>query len=215
MFPKIPITTIKITPAIILVIFITGCATIFTGTTDSITFTSNADPVRVYIGGRNVGTTPLTIDVNRQTSKGPMVRFEKEGYKTQEFYLEQKFNTVAILDITSIITSGGIDVLSGAIMEFSPRQYHVEMINTKTTSIDDQQQQIRFAKFVLFNSQNIQLDLATNGGEYTDTLVQIIEAYNSKSSNFEGWVTVNKEMLISTTNPEQFLVSLRKSQMTP
>lgn len=199
---------------IVVVSLLFGCATIFSGTTDVITFTSNTDKVRVYLGGRNVGMTPLTIEVNRQTSKGPMVRFEKGGYESQEFYLEQKFNTVAILDVFSIVTSGGVDVLTGAIMEFSPRQYHVEMISTAITR-SQHLQQIDFARFVLLNTNNIQEDLAKGGGEYSSTMFNIIKSTDAVTKDFEEWVADNKNELLSITSPEQFLTSLRSSHMTP
>lgn len=211
---KFSFNTIKIINISIVSLFITGCATMFSGTSDTIAFTTNVDEVRVYIGGRYVGTTPLTLDVNRQTNKGPLVRFVKDGYESQEFYLSQKFDTVAILDITSILTSGGIDVLSGAIMEFSPREYHVEMIDAKLSNIYDRQKQIQFARFILFNAHNIQKDLANDGGEYSATMVSIIVKDNS-NNNFEEWVANNKEMLISKLDQELFLTSLRSSQMTP
>lgn len=207
--------TIKIINIVMVSLLIAGCATMFSGTTDTITFTSNVDPVRVHIGGRNVGSTPLTIEVDRQTSKGPLVRFEKDGYESQEFYLEQKIDAVAYLDIFSIATSGVIDALSGAIMEFSPKQYHVEMLDSKVSNINDRQQQIQFARFVLFNTHNIQEDLAGEGGEYSAILVKIIDTHDSSKKGFEDWVISNKEMLLSTPNPEKFLASIRKSQMTP
>src|SRR6266849_3981305 len=68
-----------------------GCATIFTGTTDTL-------------------------------------KFDAAGYETQEFQLKREFNYVAILDVTSIPTSGGIDVLTGSLMKFSPNEYHVQML---------------------------------------------------------------------------------------
>lgn len=195
--------------------FITGCATIFTGTSDTVSFSSNADPVRVFIGGRNVGTTPLTIEVNRQTRKGPLVRFEKEGYGTQEFFLEQQFNWVSVLDISSILTSGGIDVLTGAIMEYSPKQYHIEMLSTKQTSIYDRKRQIEFARFVLFNAHNIQKDIASGGGEYSNTLATIIDPTSSNNKYFDNWVAGNKKILASSTSPEQLLITLRTSHISP
>lgn len=197
------------------VVFITGCATIFTGTSDTITFNSNADPVRVYIGGRNVGTTPLTIEVNRQTQKGPLVRFVKKGYETQEFNLEQQFNWVSVLDVSSILTSGGIDVFTGAIMEYSPKKYHVEMLDTRQTNNNDRMRQIEFAKFVLLNAQNIQKDIATGGGEYSDTLATIIGPPSPNNKYFKNWVSNNKERLASTSSPEQLLTTLRTSHVTP
>jgi len=200
---------------LLVTILISGCATIFTGKTDDITFTTNTDPVRVFIGGRNVGTTPLTIEVHRQTQKGPLVSFVKEGYETQEFKLEQKFNWVSVLDVLSPLTSGGVDVLTGAMMEFSPTEYHVELIKANQASNDDRQRQVKFSAFVIFNTRNIQKDLANGTGEYSSALEAMIDRPEPGKLPFASWLDDNKEKLISANNPEQFLALLRNSHMTP
>jgi hypothetical protein len=199
----------------IVILLMEGCATIFTGTTDVIKFSSNVDPVRVFIGGRLVGTTPLTADVRREIGKGPIVRFEKEGYETQEFPLEKEFNWVSVPDVTSVITSGGIDVLTGAIMEYSPRQYHIEMLTNKQTSINESQHQITFAKFVLLNADWIRVDLANDGGEYSNALASLVIAERSTPSEFKSWLQSHKDSLVSASDPEMLLTELRQSNMTP
>ncbi|MEJ2566880.1 MAG: PEGA domain-containing protein [Gammaproteobacteria bacterium] len=192
-----------------------GCATLFTGTTDTIKFSSNVDPVRVYIGGRFVGKTPLTTTVKREIGQGPRVKFEKEGYGTQEFYLEKEFNWVSVLDISSVVTSGGIDVLTGAVVKYSKHSYHVEMIHSSRTSLIDRQRQIKFANFVLLNADRIRTDLARDGGEYAHSLVSLAVANETNSNEFETWLLNQKRSLISASNPESLLKELRQSHMTP
>lgn len=187
-----------------------GCATLFTGTTDVINFTSNADQVRVYIGGRFVGKTPLTTPVKRSIGEGPRIKFEKEGYGTQEFNLEKEFNWVSVLDISSVITSGGIDVLTGAVMKYSKDSYHVEMIPDKRTSMDERQRQLKFANFVLLNADKIRADLASGGGEYSRSLASLATA-----EGFDSWLLSRQKSLISASDPELLLTKLRQSHMTP
>src|SRR3954470_14972947 len=104
---------------------LSGCATIFTGTTDTLRFDSNVGGVRLTVDGRYEGELPLTIDMSRNFMGGKqfMAKFERQGYATQEFQLSREFNTVAILDISCTIISGGVDVLTGAMMRFSPHDY--------------------------------------------------------------------------------------------
>ena len=145
----------KFNTLILISMILTGCATIFSGTSDEISFSTNADPVRVYVDGLNVGETPLKVAVEKKVGLGRVVRLEKAGYKTQEFNLKNKFDTVAILDITSVLTSGGIDAITGALMEYSPKQYHVEMLEDNQAASVGHSKQILFASFVLTSADAI------------------------------------------------------------
>lgn len=204
----------KFTTLVLISIILAGCATIISGTNDEISFSTNADPVRVYIDGLNVGNTPLKVAVEKKAGKGREVRFEKAGYKTQEFNLKNKFDMVAILDITSVITSGGIDVLTGAIMEYDPKQYHVEMLKNDETILKGQSKQIQFASFVLTNADAIKENLATGGGEVLDTLLLLVNS-GHPSFKFTKWLTNNTQSILSTESPEALLTKIRSSGMTP
>src|SRR5947209_18073408 len=98
-------------PLVSALIQLSGCATIFTGTTDTLKFDANVPRVRLTIDGQYKGELPLTLKMSRDFMNGQefMAKFEKAGYATQEFMLKREFNFVAILDITSLPTSGGID----------------------------------------------------------------------------------------------------------
>src|SRR5262249_89188 len=107
----------------------TGCGTIFTGTTDDIKFTANIPNVRLTIDKQPKGVIPITVKQSRGFMNGESftAKFEEDGYETQEFQLKRNFNTVAVLDITSIPPSGGIDFITGSLMRFEPTEYHIEM----------------------------------------------------------------------------------------
>ena len=195
-------------------IILSGCATIFSGTSDEISFSTNVDPVIVYIDGLNVGKTPLKVAVEKKAGRGRLVRFEKAGYKTEEFNLKNKFDTVAILDITSVITSGGIDVLTGAIMEYSPRQYHIEMLKDDQALLGRQSKQLQFASFVLTNADAIKQNLANGGGEALDALLFLVNPVQP-SFKFSKWLTNNTQSLLSAKSPEALLIKIRASGMTP
>jgi len=199
---------------ILISMILTGCATMFSGTSDEITFSTNADPVRVYIDGLNVGETPLKVAVEKKVGKGRVVRLEKDGYKTEEFNLRNKFDTVAILDITSVITSGGIDVITGALMEYSPKQYHVEMLKDNQVALVGHSKQIQFASFVLTNAEPIKENLAVGGGEALDALILLVTSGKS-SYKFSKWLTDNTQVILSAETSESLLTKLRSSGMTP
>lgn len=193
---------------------LSGCATIISGTSDKIFFSTNHDPVRVYIDGLNVGKTPLEVVVEKKAGKGRLVRLEKTGYQTQEFNLKNKFDTVAILDVTSIVTSGGVDVLTGAIMEYSPKKYHIEMLEDDQLISINQSKQIKFASFVLTNSETIKENLATGNGEALNTLLLLVNTGQS-SFKFSQWLNNNLQEILAADSPEALLTRLRSSGLTP
>lgn len=193
---------------------LTGCATIISGTTNEISFSSNVDPVDVYIDGLKVGKTPLKVDVDKKAGEGRPVRFEKDGYEQQEFKLRNRVDWIVVSDISSIIVSGGIDVLSGAIMEYSPRQYHVEMKEKSSPETGSLSRQVQFASFVLVMSDEIKRNLALGSGPALESLVSLV-GKDQSSYKFSVWLGENRENLLSTETPEQFLSILRSSGLTP
>lgn len=146
-----------------------GCATLFTGTTDTLTFRANVPGVRLSVDGQYKGELPLAVTMSRGFVGGQqfIARFERAGYVTQEFRLNRQFNAVAVLDVTSIPTSGGIDVLTGALMKFSPTDYHVQMLPAGTSAGSAGfQRGVRATGYALANHRGIQKDLARGGGEH-------------------------------------------------
>ncbi len=204
----------KLITILLMVIFFTVCATLISGTSDEITFTSNVDPVKVYIEGLYVGKTPLRVEIEKKVGVGRLIRFEKKGYKTQEFNLKNRFDTVAILDISSIIVSAGIDILSGALMEYSPKQYHIEMIADEEKAIDNQNKQIQFASFILINSEAIKKNITIGSGEFLDSLIELATSGNSPYK-FSKWISDNTDSILNTESPEKLLSKIRSSGLTP
>lgn len=191
-----------------------GCATLISGTSNEIYFATNVDPVRVFIEGRFVGKTPLSIDVEKKTGKGPLVRLEKAGYETQEFHLVNTFDMVAILDISSPLTSGGIDLISGALKEYQPREYHVELFKPDELTTKSKHEKMEFVNFVLTNAPSLQESLAKGKGESLDALLLLVNKETS-SQDFSLWLSENSGMLMAANDPSELLSKLRLSGMTP
>jgi hypothetical protein len=106
-----------------------GCATLFTGTTDRITFESNVERVRLTIDGEPRGELPLTLELSRYVPGDKVVaRFERVGYLPQEFELTREFNPVALLDIPVFVIGFPLDFVSGSIRRFEPASYHVQLV---------------------------------------------------------------------------------------
>lgn len=196
-------------PLAVALTLLSGCASIFTGTTDNLTFDANVPGVRVTIDGEYKGTTPLTLTLSRNFMNGPefKAKFEKAGYQTQEFQLKHEFNTVAVLDVTSIPTSGGIDLLTGALMKFSPNEYHVQMLkkgqNPGTAELD---RSTRLYRYVLANYRNVQMDISRGGGEYLDSLASALSgAQGQASATITGQALRNAPALLGASDAHDFV----------
>jgi hypothetical protein len=154
-----------------------GCATIFTGTTDDLAFDANVPDVLLSIDGEVQGQLPLSIKMSRNFVGGRrfVAKFEKPGYATQQFELKREFNTVAILDISSTLISGGVDVLTGSLMKFSPREYHVLMVEAEAAPSKAELQRTRdLYRFALTNYRDLQKDVARGGGDHLAAFAWLI-----------------------------------------
>lgn len=106
----------------------TSCATIFTGTSDKISFTSSPEGAKVLHKGIEKCTTPCEVKIPRSLSK-QMVTFEKDGYASQEIKLKKTFNAVSLLNILLGGAIGvGIDAATGSLTKYSPKAVTAELV---------------------------------------------------------------------------------------
>jgi len=116
-------------------LFIQACATIISGKSQEMTFTSEPEGVTVTVVGRAIGKTPCTVRLDKE--KGRTVTFEKEGYKPRTMALTTTLDSW----FWGNIVLGGLigsttDGISGAVHEYSPSQYFITLspINTSLVS---------------------------------------------------------------------------------
>jgi hypothetical protein len=189
-----------------------GCATLFTGTTDVVTFDSNVPGVRLTIDGQYRGELPITLTMSRNFVGGRQfnAKFERTGWHTQEFQLNREFNPVAILDITCIPTSGGVDVLTGALMKFSPTDYHVHMLQAGASVRSGEfQRSLRAWQFALGSYQRVQADLARGGGEHLDALaVAVTGGDREASARFREEAVRSAPVLLGASSAREFVARL-------
>ncbi|HEX8322090.1 PEGA domain-containing protein [Longimicrobium sp.] len=102
-----------------------ACATLFTGTKDTINFNSNPAGATVLIDGIEVGKTPITVPVKRSLS-GKTVILRMAGYQDRTFELSQEFNVVSVLNLASIL-GWGIDAATGSIMKYDRKDYQMDL----------------------------------------------------------------------------------------
>jgi uncharacterized protein YceK len=113
----------KILSILVLSSIVTGCASIFKGTDQTVTFTSEPSNASVIIDGQNRGKTPLTIKLKKNAYS--TIRIQKKGYRAASRPLEKKYDGIAILNI--FWDSSTTDFITGAAYEYEPNSYHFEL----------------------------------------------------------------------------------------
>lgn len=111
--------------AALLLLTTSGCATLFTGTSDTITIDSEPSGARVFVDGIEQGVTPATVRVRRSLGT-TLVTLKLEGYDDRTFELMKEFNTVSVLNLFSPL-SWAIDIATGALMRYNPKGYDLRL----------------------------------------------------------------------------------------
>jgi len=113
--------------------FMTSCATIFTGTKDTIRFDSTPQGTKVYIDGLEVCKTPCTTQVKRSLSD-KLAEMKLDGYETRVITLDREFNAVSIINLGFLI-GWGIDAATGSLMKYDKKGYDIELEKDNRTSM--------------------------------------------------------------------------------
>lgn len=107
------------------VFLFSSCATIFTGTKDTIRFNSKPEGATVYIDGIEVCKTPCEARVKRSLSDKD-VEIKLDGYKTRIITLDRSFNVVSILNLAGFV-GWAVDAATGSIMKYDRKSYDIEL----------------------------------------------------------------------------------------
>ena len=170
----------KLFLSLLSVFALSACGTLFVGQDQTILIDSLPSGVSVYQNEKLLGTTPLTVSVER--TKNPlMLKAEKEGYNTQAIMLNSSLGWGGVFDgvfaILSLTGSTGFttDASNETIWAYSPDQYFVHMIKTGEENLPDN-------KIVLFITKNfdaLRMEAANDGGRTLDALSEL----TGKSTN--------------------------------
>jgi len=111
------------------ILVLSGCATIFSNSSDPVSFNSVPEGAKVQINGMNVGRTPVTVPVKRSISP-PQVQLKLDGYEPQYIMLQNSFAGVGFLNI--LFWPGFIiDAATGTMMKYEPLSYEIELEEKK------------------------------------------------------------------------------------
>lgn len=114
------IITLSLASALLL---LTGCASVFKGQDQVLSFTSEPDGATVRIDGKAVGQTPMSAKVKK--SSVDSISIEKEGFRTETMAPEKRFDNIAFLNIFWDLST--TDLITGAAYEYQPSNFHFKL----------------------------------------------------------------------------------------
>ena len=91
-------------------IILSSCATLLSGPKKPVMLSAKQKGTTVLVNGLEKGQTPITLKLKA----GDMITFEKEGFEDRTVIVDSKFNTIAILNLFSLL-GWGIDAVTGSL----------------------------------------------------------------------------------------------------
>ena len=111
----------------------TQCATIISGSKQSIIILSDPRSAHIEIDGISAGRTPLVTKLKRQSKH--FVKLELDGFKPYEMTLTKKVNGWVFANILlGGIIGIGVDAATGAMFTLSPKEVFGEFTSTVKAS---------------------------------------------------------------------------------
>ncbi len=181
-----------------------GCATMFSKNQDEITIKSNPEGAEVFMNAIKIGETPFTFILKRQTFEQPFVLLKKEGYESFRLNFEKIIDKSAILNFgffltTSGATSWGVDALSGAMLQYSPSGYYIELKRKDERAEFNLRSRLSKGQFAALSEQELKRDIAKGDGEYLKIYYNLGFA-QIEYTKFLVLIVSKKESLLNATD---------------
>lgn len=106
-------------------IVFTGCAGMFSGSTQQLTIKSNVDGATVEMNGRVIGQTPVSTMIEKR--KDLLITVKKEGYQEATIPLNTTFDPMALVGLLSYGLPLTTDMQKGTAYQISPNYYQIEL----------------------------------------------------------------------------------------
>jgi len=98
--------------AILAALLITGCATIFSSSTQKVGYSSDPTGAKVYVNGQLMGNTPFELSMKKD--KSYTIEFRKDGYENKTVVLNNSIGAGwIVLDVLGGLIPVVIDAATG------------------------------------------------------------------------------------------------------
>lgn len=154
-----------------------GCASIVSGSTQTVSFTSNPEGATIELDGRTLGKAPLSITLKKRSHQ--RITATLPGYKTVTLPLETRQNgwfwgNIVIGGFIGSTTDG----VTGAVNEYSPSNYMISLPREGSAPIEGMGRQTdsqKIKEFIFAGYRQIAEDLRRGKGEYRDSLLSLLK----------------------------------------
>lgn len=103
-----------------------GCATIFTGSNETVSLSSEPSGAKVLVNGNDEGKTPLALKLKK--GKEYSIEFVKDGFESKSFRLTYSIGAGwIILDILCGIVGVVVDAVTGNWNSFDQNYYKANL----------------------------------------------------------------------------------------
>jgi len=109
----------------LIVLVMSSCATLFTGTKETVQIESDPSGASIKVNGIDRGKTPAPVEL-KKGNVGESIILTRDGYKKRVFQPETTFNGVSVLNTFNLLF-WGIDAATGALWKYDPNYYNIEL----------------------------------------------------------------------------------------
>lgn len=186
------------------ILAVTGCASIMSGTTQTVSFQSSPEGATVTVNGRIIGKTPISTALKKE--KGQTLIFSLDGHKPVTLQLTTSLDPWFW---GNIVLGGFIgsttDGLNGAVNHYTPSQYYVTLTpdakgsDDKTSRTRDHQ----IRDYVVFRHSAILRDL-TIGSRQSEGFTSLTRLLDIPAAQHDSAWSEIAALARQTEDPVQF-----------
>ena len=138
----------------VMCLLMASCATIFSGTSQSIQINSEPEGAAIWLDGFEVGVTPAAIEVEKPAmAKDKRITLKLEGYKDRNFVLKKSFDMVTLLNLFTGNIGFAVDLLTGALWEYSIAEYDITLKPSGETALLKELKRTENGDYIIPDSQ--------------------------------------------------------------
>lgn len=146
---------------------LSGCATLFSDSDDTITVKSEPSGALVFLNEEEKGRTPISFKLKRDTFKESSIRLQKKGFKNKKILVKKTLNSTSLFNLLSV-SSWATDAISGKMIVYSPNHYFATLDQKdKVTTLPG------IAPFVISSHMKLLQDFVRGQGEYLKTFSKL------------------------------------------
>lgn len=165
-----------------IILALSACGTVFSGSEQDVNFDSNIKGVSIYIDGLEACKTPCVYPVGRKSSTS-IITAKKKGYEDKQIVLRSGLNTVAILNLT-FWPSWLTDLATGGMWQYSRDGVYIDMekANLQKAELEKVQRDVAIRRFALFNYAELKIAAAghDNKSEPLQALAELTQTPSDK-----------------------------------